>query len=209
MSRLGVVCSLIEPASVIADVGCDHGKVALYCAKNSLAKTVIASDISEECLDKARTMLADHSNVRFIHCDGIAYECDEAIVAGMGGVLISDILKRALVKPRTLIVCPHRNPETVRMTLDALGYAIDTDTVCVERGKYYSVIRGKLGDHEPLDDMQIDFGVFYKTKKAELKDMLLKMHDTYMRAPQNNKIKLEKIRSALVFQGIELSGNQL
>lgn len=209
MSRLGVVCSLIEPAHVIADVGCDHGKVALYCAENALSETVIASDISEECLKKAKTMLADHSNVSFVHCDGIDYECDEAIIAGMGGVLISDILKRARVKPQTVIVCPHRNPETVRIALDELGYAIDTDTVCEERGKYYSVIRGRLGDHGPLDEMQIAFGVNYKIKKAELKEMLLRMHDTYMRAPQKNKIKLDKIRAALVFQGIELSGDQL
>ena len=47
MTRLEAIKSLIEPADAIADVGCDHGLIAEYCAKSGMAKNVIASDISE------------------------------------------------------------------------------------------------------------------------------------------------------------------
>ena len=66
MTRLAAVCSLIEPAGVIADVGCDHGIVAEYCADKCLADIVIASDVSDACLEKARKRLFGRTNVRFV-----------------------------------------------------------------------------------------------------------------------------------------------
>ncbi|MDE6293893.1 MAG: class I SAM-dependent methyltransferase, partial [Clostridiales bacterium] len=64
--RLDLIKSLIVPAKIIADVGCDHGRIAEYCANSGVAELVIASDISGKCLQKARTLLGDKSNVKFV-----------------------------------------------------------------------------------------------------------------------------------------------
>lgn len=199
MKRLDAVCSLIESADVIADVGCDHGKVAEYCVRNGLAKKIIASDISSECLAKARERLCGADNVEFRLCDGIAYDCDEAVIAGVGGLLTVRMLREAKTLPNTLVLCPHRNVDGVRTALTELGYRIDKDLMCKERGKYYSVIRAvRCGDCPPqvLDRQQILFGVYYAEDCELVTEYLDRLYTTYMRAPMENADILEAVSVA-------------
>lgn len=204
MTRLAAVCSLIRPARVIADVGCDHGRVAEYCAANGLAETVIASDISSACLDKARKRLANSSNVLFEVCDGIGYRCDEAIIAGMGGILISDIIRRAAHKPQTLVLCPHRDADRVRRTLTACGYAIERDMLVEERGKFYFVIGAQLADiPQTLSEEQYLFGAFSDENCASLLRYLTVKYNEYAVAPERNADKLEPIIAALRRRGVD------
>ena len=201
--RLGAVCALIERADTIADVGCDHGLVAKYCAESGLCKRVIASDISESCLDKARRALAKYDNVEYRLCDGIRFECDEAVIAGMGGLLITEILKNATTLPKTLVLCPHRNPDAVRRMLISLGYGIDRDGVCKERDKLYFVMRAKLGGEKMvLDELQYLFGVYYAEDCDALDEYLIKLYNTYMRAPERNAESLSAVRAAMSVRDI-------
>lgn len=199
--RLDVIKSLIEPSEIIADVGCDHAKIAEYCVKNGLAKQVIASDISEQCLQKARNRLNHCENVMFVCCDGIRYICDEAVIAGMGGLLISEILISAEKLPQTLVLCPHRDEDCVRKTLLSLGYGIDRDVPVQERGKFYSVIRAVLGGGQTeLNELQLLFGTDCHKPNAALKAKLKALYAAYVRAPQHNKARIEKVTAALQFQ---------
>lgn len=199
--RLDVIKSLIEPAETIADVGCDHAKIAEYCVKNGLAKQVIASDISEQCLQKARNRLSNCKNVMFVCCDGIRYVCDEAVIAGMGGLLISEILNSAEKLPQTLVLCPHRDEDCVRKTLLSLDYGIDRDVPVEERGKFYSVIRAVLGGGlTELNELQLLFGIDCYKPNAALKTKLEALYNSYMRAPQHNEARIEKVTTALQFQ---------
>ncbi|MCH5161100.1 MAG: SAM-dependent methyltransferase [Clostridiales bacterium] len=202
MTRLDAVCSLIIPAGTIADVGCDHGIVARYLSDNSgLCEQVIASDISEQCLNKAKAALGGRCNVRFVLCDGICYDCDEAVIAGMGGVLIAEILKKAKPLPNTLVLCPHRNSEEVRTALTELGYCIERDMIVKERGKFYFVLRASKGaEHTPLTELQILFGKHYDEKNAILQEYLTKQYNTYAVAPEQNKLKLDAIKAAIAAQ---------
>lgn len=201
--RLETVQSLIAKANVIADVGCDHGLVAEYCAEHGLAKRVIASDVSMTCLNKAKSRLGDNETVSFICCDGIDYECDEAIIAGMGGMLICDILHRAKAKPATLVLCPHRDYSAVRKTLLELGYGFDHDIAVCDRGKYYFVMRAILGGGtRELDELQMLFGMDCGKKDATLAAWLKKLYNTYAVAPQANAERLAEVRTAMLLQGI-------
>ena len=203
MTRLSAICSLIEKAEVVADVGCDHGRVAEYIVKNGLAKKTIASDISERCLDKARARLNGYDNVKFIRCDGLEYECDEAVIAGMGGFTVIGILSRAKKLPSSLVVCAHRNTYDVRKTLVFLGYGITSDFMTEERGKFYSVIRAERGKSvAALSESQYLYGVFYTKKSEVLTKYLLNLQNTYMRAPDRNAEKLDSVRDALKIQGV-------
>lgn len=203
--RLDAIKSLIKPAPVIADVGCDHGLIAEYCAESKLAKRVIASDISEMCLDKAKNALRGYDNIEFRCCDGLEYYCDEAIIAGMGGLLIGKILTRAEDLPHTVIVCPHRDCADLRRTLVALGYTIDKDLMCKERGKLYSVMRAEkcAETTQRLGELQMLFGVYYDEKCDLLREYLVKLYNTYMRAPSRNYEKLQPVITAMRIQGVE------
>lgn len=198
MKRLDAVCSLIVRAGVIADVGCDHGKVAEYCVKNSLADRVIASDISAVCLEKARARLDGFDNVEFVLCDGLRYRCDEAVIAGVGGMLTVKMLSEAVELPKTLVLCPHRNVDGVRSALIELGYTIDKDFMCKERGKFYSVMRAERreGETQRLDRLQILFGVNYASDRETVTEYLDRLYNTYMLAPTENAEMLECIDAA-------------
>lgn len=202
--RLNTVKAFIVSADTIADVGCDHAKIALYCLENGLAKTVVASDISEKCLDKARLALKPYANARFVCCDGIKYDCDEAVIAGMGGLLISDILKKASCRPHTVIACPHRNEEAVRTTLLEVGYGIDRDAPVLDRGKYYSVIRAVTGGGaREADELQIMFGMNCAEPNDALKSRLNRLYATYMRAPYRRERELDLVLHAMRLQGVD------
>lgn len=196
-ARLDTIVSLIDKADTIADVGCDHAYVARRCLELNLAKTVIASDISEKCLDKARKLLGDRQNVRFVCCDGLKYDCDTAVIAGMGGLLIGNILLEARSKPKTVLACPHRNCEFVRETLLKLGYGIDKDIDVSERGKFYSVIRARKGEGKrELTELQLLFGLNVATPTKTLVARLEKLRRTYSVAAEHNADKIAAIDAA-------------
>ena len=201
--RLFTVCSMLVNAKTVADVGCDHAYVAKYCAESGAFEHIIASDISESCLKKAIALLRGYDNVSFVCCDGIAYDCDEAVISGMGGMLVCDILREATCKPQTVIVCPHRDAATVRKTLLELGYGIDRDVAVEENGKYYGVIRATLdGGARNLSELQLLFGLEVAQKNEILTAWLIKQYNTYMVAPSANAEKLTAVRSALALQGV-------
>lgn len=207
MKRLDALASAIVPARVIADVGCDHGRIAGYCVKNRLAERVIASDISDECLDKARRTLCGNGNVEFVLCDGIGYECDEAVVAGMGGALICEILDRADkngLLPKTLVLLPHRNADSVRRKLNELRYRIDVDFMTEDGGKFYPIMRAEMSEQkQTLTDLQYLFGVFCEQKSDTLEKYLISKYNTYSVAPERNRQILSNLRDALRFQGVD------
>lgn len=204
--RLAVIRSLITPARVIADVGCDHGLIAKYCVESGICERVIASDISGACLNKAKSALSAYKNVTFRVCDGIDYECDEAVVAGMGGLLISSILEKAKSLPKTVVLCPHRDADIVRRTLIRLRYSIDSDIITEERDKLYFVIRAERRDDvQSLDELQYLFGIDYKRENALLKAYLQKLYNVCMLAPDKNAGKLADVRAAMTAQGMRQS----
>ncbi|MDE6029957.1 MAG: class I SAM-dependent methyltransferase [Clostridiales bacterium] len=200
--RLDLIKSLIIPSRVIADVGCDHGLIAEYCTAK--AERVIASDISEKCLDKARLRLAGATNVTFVCCDGLGYECDEAIISGMGGILIAQILRAAERLPKTLILSPHRDGALVRSTLIELGYGIDRDIPIYDRNKFYYVIRAdKAAGVRELSHLQTVFGVDCATSNADLRRRLAQQYSVLMRAPQANKQQLSDVTAVMRLQSMQ------
>ena len=101
--RLKLICDFVEKDSIVADIGTDHGLIPLYLSKNNISKKVIATDISKNSLSKLENILESNS---FINCidirvsDGLnglnEFEVDTIIISGMGGILISEILKSSI-----------------------------------------------------------------------------------------------------------------
>ena len=69
--RLEVIASLVD-CKRIADVGCDHGKLAYYLLDNGISDYAVVSDISRPSLNKAVDILSKTKyNFDYICCDGL------------------------------------------------------------------------------------------------------------------------------------------
>lgn len=207
--RFETLLSLIPDCEVFADVGCDHGYMAYEMLKNRKCDMVIASDISAECLQKAETLLRETFPDKYTAVVSDGFEnvgaCDCALIAGMGGDTISDILAAAAGRlPEYLVLQPMKNSQRVRRDLVSLGYEILRDYTFRD-GKFYDVILAKKGGNETytaddyiygrdnLIEKSEDFVALVNSKIDELKEAKEKASETSRKEIEKRITELEKI----------------
>lgn len=149
-ARLLTAAGYVRRDSCAADIGCDHGKLSLHLASNGICKKVIACDMRQKPLAKARWAVSLYGLDDLIECrlgDGLSVvspsEADDIIIAGMSGVTISEIISAAplfYTKGRRFILVPATKPELLRRFLFENGFSIIAETP-VEVSRYcYAVI---------------------------------------------------------------------
>ena len=67
-NRLGQIARMVQPGSVVADIGTDHGQLMVYLAQNGTIRRGYACDINEKPLNKARQIIADYGLEDRIEC---------------------------------------------------------------------------------------------------------------------------------------------
>lgn len=162
MERLYEIINCIGSAGVAADIGCDHGKLEETLLRRGLAKKVIATDISEKSLVKAVKTCSGplfDGKVDFRLGDGLsvlaAGEADTIVIAGMGGELMTRILKEGAktAKQARLVLCPHSHEGRLRRFLLEGGYYISKESLAMEEGRYYQIICARYdGKARPQKD---------------------------------------------------------
>ena len=173
--RLTAIANLVDYGCV-ADVGCDHGKLGFYLLGTDRASRVIATDVSEGSLQKARQLAFDNDiDMQTRLGDGLAPiadgEADTVVIAGLGGDVISRILACARADKKCFqhfVLSPNTHPEKVRRELNTYGHKIIVDDTVECAGKRYTLIKTEIGK-QSLDELQILFGVFYKESEAFMK----------------------------------------
>lgn len=98
--RLQKIYDQVQPGETVCDVGTDHGYVPLALLESGKSPKAIMSDISAgslaKCLENAKSLLPSASPFDLRQGSGIEVlepgEVDTVIMAGMGGMLISEIL---------------------------------------------------------------------------------------------------------------------
>lgn len=53
-ARLACCAAMVRPGAAVADVGTDHGYLAIYLLQQQIASQVIAADLRAKPLEKAR-----------------------------------------------------------------------------------------------------------------------------------------------------------
>ncbi len=147
--RLKTIADLVPQGAMVCDVGTDHGFLPVYLRETDKAQSVIATDINEKPLNKARENIEKSGalGVSLRLCDGLAavspLEADTVIIAGIGGEVISGILQRATHFAKrgvTFILQPTTSPEALRKFLCETGFRIEREIPLEENGKLYSVM---------------------------------------------------------------------
>ncbi len=160
--RLTEIFNSLPSCKVFADVGCDHGYISLEMLKSNKAEKVIFSDISKNCLEKARELLSEYEkNGR---ADGYVSNgfdnlptFDLALIAGMGGEEIISIIEKAKRLPQKLVLQPMKNSPKVREILLKKGYKFIKDYTFKAENKFYDLMVLERGE-DFLTKEEIEFG---------------------------------------------------
>lgn len=97
--RLQMIASLVCPGGVLADIGADHGYLVTWLAANGSIDKGLACDVNPMPLEHSRSTIARcrmEERVETRLSDGLRElspgEFNQAVIAGMGGDTIADIL---------------------------------------------------------------------------------------------------------------------
>lgn len=199
--RLWQVASMIEPGSIVADVGTDHGYLPIYLVKMGISPQVIAMDIHEGPLEKARKnieKLGGGDKIQLRLSDGLENlkEIPDVItICGMGGRLISRILNDAgdkLSKVKEIIASPQSEIMQFREYLEANDFEISDEAMIQEEGQYYVIIKCHPGAKQQpqMDCIERDVWLKYgrrllESKSRILKQYLIKEHTKLFRIREN------------------------
>ncbi|NLC94291.1 MAG: hypothetical protein GX676_01210 [Bacilli bacterium] len=209
--RLSQIAKFVHPYRAIVDIGTDHALLPIYLLHQNIIDTCIATDNKKGPLSKARDNLQKYhllDNVQLRLGDGLNPltpndQLDCIIIAGMGGLLIVDILDKgkALLKyNKRLILQPNQHLEEVRLWLSNNYYEIIEETIIKEDGIYYEIICAERSDIiVTYNEVELKFGpkllqannmLFY-----EKWDSLLKLKQEIInKIPDNdeNRFKLQQ-----------------
>lgn len=166
--RLYAVAGLVTEGASVADIGTDHGYVPIYLVERGIASKVIAMDVNQGPLNRARMHIVGHGlgdRIEIRLSDGLARirpgEVDTVIVSGMGGPLTIRILqegKEVADQLNALILQPQSEICRVRRFLTENGYRIEQEDMVLEDGKYYPVMRVVHGTKEPYEEWEYLYG---------------------------------------------------
>ena len=166
--RLYAVAGLVTEGASVADIGTDHGYVPIYLVESGIASKVIALDVNQGPLNRARMHIVGHGlgdRIETRLSDGLAMirpgEVDTVIASGMGGPLTIRILqegKEVADLLNALILQPQSEICRVRRFLTENGYRIEQEDMVLEDGKYYPVMRVVHGLKEPYEEWEYLYG---------------------------------------------------
>ncbi len=174
-----------------ADIGCDHAFVSVYLVKEKGFEKVVAMDVKKgplEIAEKNINLYGVDDKIDIRLSNGFEKlkpgEVDTAIIAGMGGALMVDILQNGRAHTEggiNLILQPQSEPEKVRKYLTDIDYVIVDESMLIDEEKYYTVIKALSKTNitkidsamlEPYSEAELLYGRIL----IEKKDKILKQY---------------------------------
>ena len=176
--RLKKIADLIPSGSTLADIGTDHAYLPSYCITNGICKNAIAMDINKGPLNSARQTVSNYGiedKVELRLSDGIEAlkkgETDVIVIAGMGGLLIKNILSKDihLIKEGTLLILqPMLAQKELREFLYETDNAVVDEYLAKEGDKIYNIIVARAGQKSSWEKSDILIGRNVKSNSPDL-----------------------------------------
>lgn len=160
--RLKKIADLVDQNKITCDVGCDHALLSIFLVKEKGLSHTIAADINQGPLDSGIKNAKENNvedKISFIKSNGflnVDEKFDIGIVAGMGGVLISNIVKDGFekLKDKTLVLQPNNGEMSLRETLKELNYSIIDEYLVNENDIDYEIIVAKIDGESNIKTFQ-------------------------------------------------------
>jgi len=154
--RLALVASLAGECGRIADIGTDHALLSAFLLLNASARSALLCDVVEGPLSRAAETvrqyhLEDKTELRL--SDGfqniLSDEFDTALICGMGGLNIIEILAKAdwfTHEKKRLILQPQTDAIHLRAFLVDTGCELLVERAVVDAKHAYSVMSVQTGE---------------------------------------------------------------
>lgn len=163
--RLQAVADFVPENVRLADIGTDHASLPVYLVQKGTVPFAIAADVNKGPLEHAAKAVEEaglHTQIALRLSNGLdeigENEVDCIVMAGMGGILISQLIEKAQWlknPPKTLILQPMTDAPLLREFLAKEGYEIIAEKGVVHKSHAYTVMKvvynGKRGTPPLLD----------------------------------------------------------
>ena len=205
--RLQMAADMVRTGSKVADIGTDHAYLPTALILGGRISSAVAADLRKGPLENAEATVRTYNvedKISLRLSDGLKFvlpdEADDIIIAGMGGILITEILIAApWVKDKTkrLVLQPQSHSEDVRRYLFDNGFCILEENACFEDGKVYICMcaeyTGKISKHT---EAEILLGKFIKRnddaseafKEKKLKRVRVRLEAVTKTQPESDEI---------------------
>lgn len=180
--RLLKVAELVKPNEVVLDIGSDHAYLPIYLVKEHVVPAAIAGEVAQLPYENAIEQVTIHGLTDKIAIRlgngfdvlAVGEEVGTAMICGMGGALIADIIKKGVendkISENTLLILqPNNNHAALRKTLMEQQFKIEEEVIVKENQKYNEIIAARQSS-EPIFYSEEDFifgPVFLEKKPAE------------------------------------------
>ncbi|MBO5667071.1 MAG: SAM-dependent methyltransferase [Firmicutes bacterium] len=227
--RLQMIADEIKKGETVADIGTDHGLLPIFLYESGRCPRVILGDINRGPLDKARENITVHFGADALAednnhaCGGalalrlgsglepVAFgETDAVVIAGMGGILMTEILGLDLNHTKSfkkLILQPRNGSHKLRWWLAQNGFEITAEHLVVER-KYICEILTVVPDQVTTDPaaespaaIPLPEEIPDETLDLEISPLLYEMKDSLLVPFIKNKIRIEENVVGFVSEG--------
>ena len=172
--RLQTIYKMV-PKGIAADIGADHGKLIIalfeggiishgYAVENKKGpyNTLVKALKEKDLLDDIVPLFSDGIK-------DLPKAVHTVIIAGMGGNLIIDILKKYPEKTQqisTLIIDAHTCIPKVREEVSKMGFVIADEKMVREDGVFYEIIKFVRADIAFYGENDLEFGPILRSEKS-------------------------------------------
>ena len=176
--RLSKIAEMLGTCEKCADIGSDHGRLGAFLLQHGQCSKVYLTDISAPSLDKARKLCAligFKDEVEFRVGDGalaLNEKVDAAVIAGMGGETIADIIEnsKGRLDGAVLLLQPNVAAPQLRRRLNRAGWKIVDEALAKDGRRIYPIIKAVQGN-QALTDEEAEVGpVILKNKPDILRE---------------------------------------
>ena len=182
--RLKRVTSLVPASQSMADIGTDHGYIPLSLLEEDRVSKAIACDINRGPLERAKEHIIQegkYNNIEIRLGAGLEpvsdREVDGVVIAGMGGLMILQILEDNLKKAQHLhwlVLQPQNHVAELKRYLSSHGFKIEKEELALEGYHLYEMFRAVPGEMSALSFLEAEIGCTEEYKRHPLFNRHLK-----------------------------------
>ncbi len=150
-TRLAAVANFVSEGGRVCDIGCDHAYLPIALVQTGRIHSAIAMDVRPGPLAIAGDNIAAANLEKEIttRCsNGLSalhpYEADSIVLAGMGGMLMKEILEagyETALSAKEWILQPQSDITGLRQWIRQSDFGIIDEELITDRGKLYVVIK--------------------------------------------------------------------